>query len=94
MDPIDKFHIRRFFRKQQIIAKRSSKHNDTAEEIEKLRIKQVKKRSRLIRFRKMTIKKRINKSVLCLLLASFLFVKLFIEVASLLTLRRRREGVA
>ena len=48
----------------------------------------------MIRFRKMTIKKRINKSVLCLLLASFLFVKLFIEVASLLTLRRRREGVA
>ena len=42
----------------------------------------------------MMILKGKNKSVFWLLLARFLFVKLFIEVASLFTLRGRREGVS
>ena len=42
----------------------------------------------------MVVWKRTQKSTCCLLLARFLFVNLFIAVASLFTWRGRREGVS
>ena len=45
-------------------------------------------------YRRMVVWKRTQKSTCCLQLARFLFVKLFIEFASLFTWRGRREGVS
>ena len=47
-----------------------------------------------VRYRRMVVWKRTQKNTCCLLLARFLFVKLFTEVASLFTWRGRREGIS